>query len=318
MLHPALAGYLERSHTDALVVLQDGTVVTEWYAPEVTPDDRHILFSVTKSVVGIVASSLIHEAIIDESATVASYVPEAIRGGYGTATVRHLLDMTANIRFVEDYDGPDVQRYRRAAGQLPSASSEGIHSFISALPSAGPHGTSFSYISPTADMAGWVCERAAGLSLADLISKYVWLPMGAEHEADLLLDPYGAARASGGLCATARDMARIGQFLLDSHRDRVAGGAAVDLRRPGDRAAWAAGTLAEFLPGAAYCGFWYQPGGDPGVFLAAGIFGQRIYVDVPRRVVVAQQASLPDSFDPQTWPETIPAFAGLARALDGG
>ncbi|GAA4013573.1 serine hydrolase [Streptomyces plumbiresistens] len=311
-----LTDYLGRSHTDALVVLHDGRPAVEWYAPGVQPDDRHILFSVTKSVVGIVASALVADGLLDPGAPVSSYVPETAVGGYGDATVRELLDMTANIRFVEDYDGPDVRRYRVAVGQLPSANSEGIHAFVCGLPSVGRHGESLSYVSPTADLAAWVCERAAGMSLAQLVSTYVWGPMGAESDGDMLLDHHGAARASGGLCATARDMARIGHLLIGDGPDG-AGRSTADLLRPGDRGAWATGTLADFMPGAAYRSFWYQPNGTPDVLLAAGIHGQRIYVDVSRRVVVAQQASLPEAYDHRTWTETLPAFESLARALAG-
>src|SRR5438105_3102165 len=48
LMTEALGDYLMRSFTDALVVLHDGRIALEWYAPGVTAEDRHILFSVTK------------------------------------------------------------------------------------------------------------------------------------------------------------------------------------------------------------------------------------------------------------------------------
>ncbi|MBT2266108.1 serine hydrolase domain-containing protein [Rhodococcus erythropolis] len=306
-------GYLERSFTDAFVVLHNSRLVAEWYAPGMYADTRHILFSVTKSVIGMVATNLIVDRVLDERELVSAIVPESSVGGYGSATVRDLLDMTANIDFTEEYDGPDVHRYRIASGQVPSAkkSADGIHEYIAGLRQAGPHGSAHRYVSPTADMLGWVCERATNSSLAELISRYVWCPMGAEHDADLLVDSKGAARASGGLCATASDMARIGQLLLDSEganrRDRVG----ADIRRPGDRAAWSRGGVASFIPNGAYRSMWYQLGGAPGRYLASGIYGQRIYVDMPRRVVIAQQGSSP-SAEHETWVETLPLFEAIS------
>jgi CubicO group peptidase (beta-lactamase class C family) len=79
-----------------------------------------MVFSVTKSVVGIVCTRLIVEGVIDENAEVSTYLQETANGGYGSTSVRQLMDMTANIRFVEDYDGPDLLRYRLACGQVPS------------------------------------------------------------------------------------------------------------------------------------------------------------------------------------------------------
>jgi CubicO group peptidase (beta-lactamase class C family) len=314
LLTDALVDYLTRSFSDALVVLHDGRVALEWYAPGVTADDRHIVFSVTKSITALVAGALAAGGVLDRDAEVASYVPESAGGGYGDARVRDLLDMTADVQFVEDYDGPDMRRYREVNGMLPPVDDAGIHAFLAAMPPAGPHGTRFRYLSPTTDMLAWVCERAAGASLAELIAQHVWGPMGAEADGDLMLDRYGASRAGGGLCATARDTARVGQLLLDD----TAQAAVADVFRPGDPGHWAAGDLAEFLPGATYRACWYQPAGDPEVRLAAGIHGQRIYVDAPRRVVIAQQASLPTSYDEQTWLETLPVFRDLARAAGGG
>ncbi|MUM30802.1 hypothetical protein FZI93_02595 [Mycobacterium sp. CBMA361] len=61
--------------------------------------------------------------------------------------------------------------------------------------------------------------------------------------------------------------------------------------------------------------FWYQPERGTGPFLAAGINGQRIYVDTVRRVVIAEQSSLPGAFDAPTWLEPLPRFDAIARSL---
>jgi CubicO group peptidase (beta-lactamase class C family) len=186
--------------------------------------------------------------------------------------------MTAAIRFVEDYDGPDVRAFREASGQVIAPDSPGLRAFAVGLPRGGEHGERLEYVSPTTDLAGWVCERAGGRPLAELIGDYIWAPMGAEWDGDLLLDRFGGARASGGLCATARDMARIGQLLVrDDLRGPIAEAVAA-VKVPGDRHAWATGSLADFIPGAAYRSFWYQLPEQAGAYLAAGIYGQRIYV----------------------------------------
>ena len=64
-------------------------------------------------------------------------------------------------------------------------------------------------------MLGWVCERAGGARMADLISALVWAPMGAEQDAEIICDGLGTAVHDGGLAATARDLLRFGQMLLD-------------------------------------------------------------------------------------------------------
>ena len=89
-----------------------------------------------------------------------------------------------------------------------------MRSWVRWVPGTG-HGGAFVYRSAETDVLGWVCERAAGLRMADLISTLVWQPMGAERDAEIICDGSGTAVHDGGLCATARDLARFGQLLLD-------------------------------------------------------------------------------------------------------
>jgi CubicO group peptidase (beta-lactamase class C family) len=310
---PSEFSLLEATHTDALVVLHEGRLVREWYAPGVAPDDRHILFSVTKSVTALVVGALAGEGLLNLDEQVGTYVPETAAGGFGTATIRNLLDMTAGVQFTEDYDGPDMRRYREAAGLLPTGE-KGLHTFLQGLPLGVPHGQRYWYASPFTDMLGWVCERITGTHFSELIARYVWGPMGAETDADLLVDPYGAPRTGGGLNATARDMARIGQLVIDRGVGSIPEWFIDDFMTEGDLDLWAGGEIAELLPGGAYRSCWYQPRRDPGVVMAIGIYGQFIYVDVTRRTVVAKQSSGASAVNPQLDPQVVALLRGLAVA----
>jgi CubicO group peptidase (beta-lactamase class C family) len=166
-------------------------------------------------------------------------------------------------------------------------------------------------------MLGWVCERVSGVPFAELIAEYVWRPMGAEADGDLLVDRFGAPRTGGGLCATARDMVRIGQLVVDSGAGVIADWYIADLMSGGDTALWAAGEIAHLLPGGAYRSCWYQPREDPGVVMAIGIYGQWIYVDVPRRVVVAKQSAGITATDPPVDQEVITLLRDIARTTVG-
>ncbi|MFI5293180.1 MAG: HAD-IA family hydrolase, partial [Candidatus Limnocylindrales bacterium] len=77
-----------------------------------------------------------------------------------------------------------------------------------------PHGGPFRYRSVLIDVLGWALERVAGARLAELLSREVWRPMGAEFDADIVVDGRGNAMADGGMSATLRDLGRFG--LLDS------------------------------------------------------------------------------------------------------
>ena len=48
------------------------------------------------------------EGRLDPDAPVTDHVPELTESGFGTATVRQVMDMTTGIRFDENYDNPDA------------------------------------------------------------------------------------------------------------------------------------------------------------------------------------------------------------------
>src|SRR6266566_3640463 len=206
------------TYTDAYLVLQDGQLVTEWYGPLGAPDRTHALMSVSKSVVGCVAAVLIDRGLLDPDAEITRYVPELAGSGYAGALVRHVYDMRSGVRFVEEYANPDsdIRRLDEWVGWQPGQGEpRGLYRFLATLQAEAPHGERFLYRSAESDVLGWVCERAAGRPMAELISELIWAPMGAEHDALLLHDGLGTAVHDGGLCATARDVARFGQMLLD-------------------------------------------------------------------------------------------------------
>ena len=142
--------------------------------------------------------------------------------------------------------------------------------------------------------------------MADLVSDLVWAPMGAEHDAEIICDALGTAVHDGGLAATARDLLRFGQMLLD--------GGAVPGRRRGSRSvvpprwlrrAWAVDAEGRSLflaspaevsfPGGWYRNqFWFRPGEHGDVLLCLGIHGQMVHVSRRTGTVCVKLSSWPD------------------------
>jgi CubicO group peptidase (beta-lactamase class C family) len=333
-----VAGVLADTYTDAYVVLQDGTLVTEWYNAQGAPDRAHALMSVSKSLVGCVAAVLIDRGQLDPEAEITGYLPELAASGYADARVRHVLDMRSGVRFTEEYDNPqaDIRRLDEWIGWPPDEPPDepgneprGLYRFLATLPAEVPHGARFLYRSAESDVLGWVCERAAGQPMAGLLSELVWAPMGAEHDADLLHDGLGAAVHDGGLCATARDVARFGQLLLDGGVvPDLAGGTrrvvppqwlrqawAVDADA---RAAFAASPAESAFPGGWYRNqFWFRPGDYGDVLLCLGIHGQMVHVSRRTRTVCVKFSTWPQAQNPVYLEDTLRAFDALGGALTG-
>jgi len=312
--------------TDALVVLHDGQLAAERYGDGMTAATPHLLMSVSKSVVSCVTGVLSGRGQLDPGSLVTDYVPEAESSGYAGATIRDLLDMRTGVAFRETYTALDaeVRVMERSMGWRPAEPGDpaGAYPYLLTLGQEGPHGGVFTYRSADTDMLGWVCERAAGTRMADLISELIWQPIGAERDAEITCDPLGSAIHDGGVSATARDLARFGQLLAD---DGMAGGRQVvpaawlaDARapEPGVREAFAATDNELALPGGWYRSkFWVIPGYAGPVLVCLGIHGQLIYADRAARTVVAKFSSWPDAQHTGYLVDTLRACAALAAAL---
>lgn len=324
-----LADVLAETWTDAVLITHDGRVVLEGYHNGMAPDTPHLLMSVTKSVVGCVAGILTETGQLDPQQPVEAYVPEVAGSGYGGARVRDVLDMRTGVAFREEYTDPDaevrvMERYMGWRPGLSPGDNGGMYAYLATLGSAGPHGGAFVYRSADTDMLGWICERAAGVRMADLISTLIWQPMGAEFDAEITCDGVGSAIHDGGMSATARDMARFGQLLLDDGR---VGGAAVVPQHwlqasrtldPDIRGAFAASTSEPVLAGGWYRNqFWFVPGAVGDLQVCLGIHGQMVLVDRATRTVAVKMSTWPTAQDPAHLIDTIRAFAATGQHLAG-
>ena len=324
-----LADVLAETWTDAVVVVHDGRLVLESYDNGMGPDSVHLLMSVTKSVVGCVAGVLMSRGQLDPTLPIDLYVPEIAGSGYSGATTRDLLDMRTGVLFREEYTNPysEVRQMERYMGWRPGLSpgyDGGMYAFLASMGAVGPHGGSFVYRSADTDMLGWVCERAAGVRMADLISDLIWKPVGAEFPAEITCDGVGSAIHDGGMSATARDVARFGQMLLDD--GQVAGTPVVSNTwlaqsrtiDPDIRGAFASSASEATLSGGWYRNqFWYVPGPLGDLQVCLGIHGQMIVVDRATKTVSVKFSSWPAAQTPPYLADTLRAFAETGRFLAG-
>ncbi|MBM3549363.1 MAG: serine hydrolase [Alphaproteobacteria bacterium] len=298
-----LHGFLAETDTDALVVLHRGRIVAESYGNGMTAATPHILMSVSKSMLGMLAGILEAQGKLDLAAPVTSLVPEVGGTAYKGATIRQLLDMRAGILFDENYlatSGPIIA-YRKSTNWNPLEPGEkptDLRSFYPQLgESDGPHGGRFHYVSPNTDLLGWVIERAAGERYADVMSRLVWRPLGAERSAYITVDRLGAPRCAGGFCGTARDLARVGQLLVQDGKrgaKQVVPAAWIDdVETKGDRTAWDKGDFTPYYPGMPihYRSKWYVWHGASPMLFCLGVNGQNLFVDRKNQIVIAKFSS---------------------------
>ena len=124
----------------------------------------------------------------------AAYVP-ALRGAeYGRTSLRHLLQMSSGVHFVEEYTGGD-DIARLAADTFRQVGSGGVGAVTPYNVRAAPSGTRFYYASVETQVIGFVLRSAVGRPLADYLQEKIWEPMGAEADATWLIDRAGQEAA---------------------------------------------------------------------------------------------------------------------------
>jgi CubicO group peptidase (beta-lactamase class C family) len=306
----SLAEHLAASHTDGFVVLQQGKVVFEHYSNGHTPSTRHIMFSVTKSLIGTLAEWMVHEGRLDESALAQDIVGELRGSAFGDATVRQLMDMAVGVHYTENYEDPlsESSQFGFACGLTPPyaddlaetpaqyAGLDSLYSFLPRLRKKGEHGGFFNYVTAVTEVLAWVMERATGVAAHELLSM-VWARLGCERDGYFIADALGRGVAGAGFSATLRDMARFGQMLLNRGQvegEQVIPSAVVDALLAGsDPAIFASNP--EFGPMGpfSYKSQWYVL--NDKALLAIGIHGQQLYVDFQAGMVAVKQSSPPDA-----------------------
>lgn len=304
-LSVSLAEHLQASSTDGFIVLRAGKLVYERYFNGQQADDRHIMFSVTKSLIGVLAEQLIIDGILDSTALANSYVPEFADGAFADATVRQLLDMAVGIEYTEKYDDPasESSLFGYACGFQPAPEAyrnyESLYQFLPALRKRGEHGGFFHYVTATTEALAWVMERAVGMSCPEMLTR-LWSQLGCQRDGYFMADPWGRGVAGAGFSATLRDMARFGLMLANGGRQadrQLVSAAAIEAIAQGaDPAIYARNQeFSEWTPGASYCSQWYVFNDHSQALMAGGIHGQYLFVDLPSQVVIVKQSSLPEA-----------------------
>jgi CubicO group peptidase (beta-lactamase class C family) len=304
----SFASSLAATYTDGICIVHDGRAVFEHHADGMGPSDTHLLMSVSKSLTATLIGVLVGEGVLDVDADVTSYIG-ALRGtAWEGCTVQHLLDMRAGTRFdEEDYADPDsdgvildqVSGYRpRRRADLPPDT----YAWIVALDNDREHGSAFKYRSILTDVLAWAAVSATGVRFPDLFADRIWSRIGAERDAEIIVDAANFPVAEGGICTTLRDLARFGLMHLQGGEiagRRVVPGAWIDrllVRNDELIAAFDDDSFPD-RPDAFYHDGWWVWDGAAGIYSGSGINGQQLVVHHPSRTVIARFSTWPAKWD---------------------
>jgi CubicO group peptidase (beta-lactamase class C family) len=319
-----LDDYLARNPTTGLLIARGDTILVERYQYGRTDRHRFTSWSMAKTVTAMLVGIAIAEGRIrsvDDLA--AAYVPELAGTEYGRTSLRHLLQMSSGVRFLEQYTGSDdvsklvANTYLLRGTGGPSA----VTPFNERATAAG---TKFSYASVETQVLGLVLRAATTRPPAEYLESKIWQLIGAEADASWLVDNSGQEATYCCLNAVLRDYARFG--LLLAHDGTWRGRQVIP-------EAWvveATTTRADqphLWPGVAtpFFGYGYQTWivptwilpGERRMFMFWGVRGQRIYVDPRSKLVMVNTAVHKLSVDLAALRETDALWTALVSQLGG-
>ncbi|MXP26698.1 serine hydrolase [Altererythrobacter indicus] len=281
--------FLDRTYTNALLVMKHGHIVYENYRNNSDAQTRFIGWSMTKSLTSILIGVALQEGRIKSlDDPIDTYLPELKGGGYEGVTIRQILQMRSGVDYEERYDFANPGA---AAQNHINALVKNVARFVDparTIKRLHKPGEVFQYKTLDTAVLGWLLERVSGgNTIAGYMTQHLWEPLGAERNGFFIMDgPPGVGREfnGAGFNATLRDFARVGLMMMQGGRAN-----GHQIVSPEWVALSTAPTEGNGVGG--YGMQWWTFGG--GAYSALGLQGQYIYVDPRSETVVVKLSYFP-------------------------
>ncbi|MEI7537569.1 MAG: serine hydrolase [Comamonadaceae bacterium] len=276
--------YMAGQRSAALLVLHDGKLRLERYGLDFDSSGRWTSFSVAKSITSTLVGAAIRDGYIksmDEK--VSDYIPQMKGSAYDDVSIRQLLTMTSGVKWNEDYADPnsDVAKFNN---HKPEEGVDALVSYMRKLPREVPAGTRWLYSTGETNLVGVLLNQATKKPLSTYLSEKIWIPVGMEQQATWILSKTGQEISGCCIQAASRDFARFGQFILNG---ATVNGQTILPEGWLSEATTARTSIGQPDRGYGYLWWTYADG----TFTARGIFGQGIFIDPKRKLVIASNAN---------------------------
>jgi CubicO group peptidase (beta-lactamase class C family) len=309
----------ETHHVHSILIVKDGSLVFEEYFSgfdlvlndsvlthianggdinftqiDFNRDALHFQASVTKSITSVLFGIAIDKGFIqgidEKMFSVFPEYSELNNGSKDGVTLGHMLTMSTGIPWNEDYP------YNDSRNSLTSMLTvDDPIEYVLELPLVAPPGNTFIYNSGTTNLLGEIVKRKSDFNLSEFARTYLFTPLGITSFQWIdLPNADGMAFASSGLYLRSRDMAKIGQLVLQEgmwNGSRIVSEEWVTESTRSSITLSVSNPLSDFATGYGYQ-WWigtFTPGNSNG-YIAAGWGGQYIIVlpELEMVVVITQ------------------------------
>ncbi|MGA9798961.1 MAG: serine hydrolase [Terriglobales bacterium] len=312
--------YFVRNYVVGFVILHDDQILLEKYFHGANEESRFLSNSVSKSFTSMLVGAAIAEGKIKSvDDPVVKYLPWLKESsGYRDATIKNLLEMASGVKFDEEYTNPDADITRYVSALLHGDPS--FHDLALSIKAKVKPGTKFEYQTINTQVLGMTIEAATGQTLNHYAEEKLWSKIGPEGDAFYFRSMKQPQRCAGSsLNVRLRDYARFGLMAMNGG---TLGGQRVvpeewikDSTQPEGKVLQPEPNGPNDHQNFGYGYQWWILNNDDGAFAALGIYGQTIYVNPKRHVVIVQTAAWPQPDPDERWDETIKVMQTLATKI---
>ncbi len=252
----------------SVIILKDGEIISEAYAPGFERGVPHLAHSMSKTVTAIAAAILADEEKLDTGATLSEIFTEfSLPRDIALITVGDIVRMSSGLSFSE-------------IGAVTSDTWTEDFLFSS---DKFPHGEGFHYNSMNSYILARIIERLSGESFGDFVRTRLFEPLGIK---DYLWEkgPEGTEKGGWGLYLSTEDWLKIASLFITGgkHEDRTVVSHISMLDVLLTRNEYSSENNEDFD----YAGH-INMHKRSSALLLNGLFGQNVYIDPSHRLAVA-------------------------------
>lgn len=308
-----------RLYADGIIVLKGGEIMLESYRSGFSPAAPRLLLQATRPVLSAMLATAVDRGRLSREKSVARVIPDLTKvSNLRKISVQRLLDGRTGLTWSAD----DRRQWRDATGWGGSGpSSPGVRAWLKNR-RAWPRNTELPVAdsrAPEGELLTWTLERASRMPVSRVLCESVLSAIGAEDEAFWATDAAGLELADG-LALSLRDFARLGAAQIDARAK--SGGSSVAPK-------WFIESLAATVSGVDPTPDALQGLGDDTAWryqfvslgrshqaAIVGPFGNSLFMDFDRKIVVAIYASFPRDYSPLLLRSLRSVWSAIA-AVDG-
>lgn len=278
--------FIEETKTTGLLIIKDDNIKYEKYY---LGGDKNTLFSsnsMGKSFVSALMGIAISEGYINSvDEPIGKYIPQFKNTDLENIPIKACLQMASGIKFDEE---KDLSKFsiKTLLGVSP----------MKLIAKCGIEEKPFThrkYLSINTEILGEVITKATGYSLSKYMEEKLWKKIGVQSNAYWTLNN-NKELAMGGLNISLRDYARFGRLYLNNgiyNKEQIIPKEWIE-QSLDNSSPYSRPDKNNSIENAIGYGYqWWIPDGDEKEFLAIGVYGQFLYINPLRNIIIVKTSA---------------------------